>query len=146
MHNHHRYFSLQTEKKTQTLWNVQGWFLIMLGRIGISRNRFHPKPQLLMPLLSLKCKLVKPKTVGEGGSYSWKQQLKQSQCEFLFVCFSNLQKCQMPSISHIEGNLHLFQKQGLSVQKQAPYALYDSKSLSFVYILLIFSPQVNYCS
>lgn len=49
----------------------------------------------------------------------------------------------MPSISHFEGNLHLLQKQALGIQNQALYALNASKSTSFAYILLIFSPQVN---
>lgn len=49
----------------------------------------------------------------------------------------------MPWFSHFEGTIHLFQKKPLSVQKLTPYALKALKSLSFAYIILIFSPQIT---
>lgn len=49
----------------------------------------------------------------------------------------------MTKFSHFEDTIHLLQKPVLSAQNQTPYALNASKTLSFVYILLIFSPQIT---
>lgn len=98
--------------------------------------------ELLIHLLSLKCKLGNAKTVGRGTTTIERKSWIDHSVDFgLFTLV--IYKDIHAMVFTLWGQRTFISKTSLKCSKTNTLCLNASRSLSFVYIILIFSPQIT---
>lgn len=98
--------------------------------------------ELLIYLLSLKCKLVNSKTVGRGTITIESKSWIGHSVDFGFFTLV-IYKDIYPMVFTLWGYHTFISETSLKSSKPNILGLNASKSLSFAYIILIFSPQIT---